>query len=79
MTGGMDTPLYLRLEALADAGHSHTVGLRKCAAELRVALASLDAIGNGTMTAVSLRDVLRCQHRARLAYFRATGKQVDMA
>lgn len=77
MTGG--APLWARMVALADGGHAHAPALRSSAERLRAAMEALDAVGNGTMTGHSLRDILRAQHRARLCWFRATGQQVDMA
>ncbi len=66
-------PLHKRLRALAKCGHDHAVALEKAADELEIALASLD----GAFSGVTLRDALRAQHRARLAWFRATGEQLS--
>lgn len=74
MTGGTPVPLHQRMDALAAAGHPHATALRAQATALRDALTAMD---DAAASPVALRASLATVRRARLAWWRATGEQLD--
>lgn len=76
MTPDKQYPLWQRMRALASAGHAHAGALDKMADALEAAVTALDAVSDGAPTGNTLRECLRAQQQAKLAWWRATGEQL---